>query len=382
MLKINLSPGLRFNASITTSALLDLDIDFNIYTSAPKSKWPFQSQNRVFFRPMPFKVLEYLTKINRNRELREKDAIIFDKLVSISSRRCDIFHGWASFSLDTAKLYKKKHNTYFILDRACPHIEFQESLLLEEADLVNYKYNRVSKKFLDRCIREYDLADQIIVPSVYSYNSFINKGFKKDKIKILRLNASFIPKKRKIYNKINTKFIVGTIGGNHLRKGIKYLVDAWQCIKLLDAKLLIKSSENELKKHHDLYNKIKNDKTIEIIPYVKDIEDFYVNCDLFCLPSVDDGFGMVVLEAMACGLPVITTKNVGASEMISNGVTGLIGEKRDINFLAENILKCYSDKSLLEGLASNSYEFYKKLMKSKNNYSKKIIEIYNTLDKD
>lgn len=378
MIKINLSSGLRFNAGATALALSQSDINFEIFSSTPKNKWPAISRKELSFRPLPFKILEHFNLIKRNRFLREMDAIIFDNIVSLCKSDCDIFHGWATFSLNTGKKYKKK-GTPFILDRACPHISFQENLLIEEAELTKSNYIPNSKMFLDRCLEEYELADKIIVPSNYSYKSFINKGFKKNKIQKLKLNINYIAQKKRKFIKNNNKFVLGTIGGNPLRKGIKYLIDAWQSLKLHNATLLLKTSEFELKKNKDLFKKVKNDQTIMIMPYFKNIEDFYMKCDLFCLPSVDDGFGLAALEAMASGVPVIVTENVGASEMVENNVNGFVGKIRDVNFLSEKILALYHDKSLLKYFSENSYSSYNNYLYSQDNYNNNILKIYRSL---
>jgi len=375
MTKIILSSGLRFNAGITALSLSQSNLEYTIYTSTPKNKWPINCRNNIFFRPLPFKIINYLTGMKRHRRLREMDARIFDNIVSNFSGECDVFHGWATFSLKSSKKHKKR-GSKFLLDRACPHILFQEQLLIEEAELTKSVYSPVSKEFLNRCIEEYDLADKIIVPSNYSADSFINQGFKKNKIEVLRLDANFVPKKKKIWKSKKKNFILGTIGGNPLRKGLKYLVDAWQSLKLKDATLLIKTSEIELKKNKELFNKIRNDDSIKMISYVKDIESFYLNCDLFCLPSIDDGFGMVVLEAMSVGIPVITTKNVGASEIIKNNINGFVGEKRDKLFLECKILQLYSNPDLLKSFSEKAFSSYKEYIKSNNNYHRNIINLY------
>ncbi|MFM6154659.1 MAG: glycosyltransferase, partial [Sphaerospermopsis kisseleviana] len=61
------------------------------------------------------------------------------------------------------------------------------------------------------------------------------------------------------------------------------------------------------------------------------------------LPSVEDGFGLVALEAMACGLPVVVTSNCGAADVVNNSINGFIAPPRDVEtmanqlrFLAEN----------------------------------------------
>lgn len=381
MTKINLSPGLRFNAGATVFALSKSDIDFEVFSSTPKNKWPLSSRNKLYFRPLPFKILEHFNLIKRNRFFREMDAIIFDNIVSLLKTECDIFHGWATFSLNTAKEYKKK-GIPFILDRACPHINFQESLLAEEAELTKSDYIPVSEKFLDRCLEEYELADKIVVPSNYSHKSFIQLGFKKDKIEKLNLNINYIPKKKKKIIKNDNKFVLGTIGGNPLRKGIKYLIDAWQKLKLHNATLLLKTSEYELKKNKELFQKIKNDQSIMIMPYFKNIEDFYYKCDVFCLPSIDDGFGLAALEAMASGIPVIVTENVGASELVENNVNGFVGKIRDVNFLSEKILTFYLDKNLLKYFSENSFSAFNNYINSNDNYNYNVIKMYRSLFDD
>lgn len=378
MNKVILSTGLRFNAGITALSLTQSDFNYSIYTSSPSKNWPLNSRKNIYFRPMPFKLINYLTGFSRPRWSREADTIFFDNIVANSSDECDIFHGWATFSLKTSKFHKEK-GSKVILDRACPHILFQESLLTEEAELTNTVYQPVSNRFLDRCLEEYELADKIIVPSYYSASSFINQGFRKEKIQTIKLHANFIPKGKKVWSSKKSKFVLGTIGGNPLRKGLIYLVEAWQNLKLKNATLLIKTSETELKKNTELYKKILKDDTINIVSYIKNIENFYLDCDLFCLPSIDDGFGLVVLEAMSVGIPVITTKNVGASEFIKHNVNGFVGEKRDVSFIEDKIFKFYSNLDLLKNFSDQAFSSYNEYVNSSDNYHTNIINCYKNI---
>lgn len=63
---------------------------------------------------------------------------------------------------------------------------------------------------------------------------------------------------------------------------------------------------------------------ITMLPATGQIERYYGAADVFVLPTPYDAFGMVITEAMACGLPVITTRLAGASELITSGVHGLL----------------------------------------------------------
>src|SRR5439155_7854716 len=68
--------------------------------------------------------------------------------------------------------------------------------------------------------------------------------------------------------------------------------------------------------------------------------------DVFILPSLEDGFARTVTEALACGLPVITTPNTGASDLVQPGVNGEIVPIRDPQAIADAVVK-WADKVLM-----------------------------------
>ena len=376
-MKINISSGLRFNAPQTARALKN-DYDVKIYSSSPFKYWSDMDSNQVSFIPMPYKISSKLFNTGRGRSRKEMDATIFDWIASKTMRECDIFHGWATFSLLSGKVQKKKGGV-FILDRACPHIKFQERLLLEESNNLGIEYSPVSNRFMDRMLEEYDLADKIVVPSLYTYNSFIENGFNKDKLFLASLDVNFLSSGVKTNSTINNGFIVGSVGGNVLRKGFIYLLEAWESLSIPNSMLLLKTSKNELKKYPILWDKIKNNPTIKVIGYVENIEEFYLKCDVFCLPSIDEGFGMVVLESMACGTPVIATCNVGSSSFILNGKNGYIVPIRDSNSIASKIEFLYNNRNELQLMSESASQHYVDYSLSNTNYKNIIKKMYSSL---
>ena len=70
------------------------------------------------------------------------------------------------------------------------------------------------------------------------------------------------------------------------------------------------------------------------------------DADFFVLPSVEDAFGLVTLEAMASGLPVIVTDHVGASELISSGKDGLVVTAGDATALADAVGELLENEDL------------------------------------
>ncbi|UCC92581.1 MAG: glycosyltransferase family 4 protein [Thermoplasmata archaeon] len=110
------------------------------------------------------------------------------------------------------------------------------------------------------------------------------------------------------------------------RKGIKYLISAMPEVleRVPDAHLLIGGSgerEGELRR---LTSKLGLDGSVEFLGYIpdEDLPDLYARGSVFCMPSVYEGFGMVMLEAMASSLPVVAFKTGGVPEVVEDGVTG------------------------------------------------------------
>ncbi|MGH7790676.1 MAG: glycosyltransferase, partial [Thermodesulfobacteriota bacterium] len=79
------------------------------------------------------------------------------------------------------------------------------------------------------------------------------------------------------------------------------------------------------------------------------LKDWYRKADVFVFPSRFDTFGLVILEAMACGLPVVAYNVPSPNDIVQNGVTGILGDN-----LEENIAKALAD---LDNLSSNAVKY-------------------------
>ena len=322
--KVTIVVGGTFHAPLLAKNLRNLGVLNKVITSMPKFLFNNLDSKDIVTIPMLTQILDLVFKISVPKILIEKDIKLFGTLAARFVKNTDILHGWAGFSLESGRKIRKE-NKKFVLERSCPHILFQESLLKEEEEKLKIKFKKSSKSFINRHLKEYELADKIIVPSKYTYKSFTKYGFSKEKLyKIPLLGKMNILSLKEINKrkKKNNIFRVGFLGGNMFRKGLIYLLEAWDMLNFKNIELVIKAPEKQVRKSpiiNKYLNKLKN---IRFVGYYKNISDFYLNIDLFCLPSVDDGFGMVVIEAMAHKVPVIVTKNVGASEYIENGRHG------------------------------------------------------------
>jgi UDP-glucose:(heptosyl)LPS alpha-1,3-glucosyltransferase len=142
---------------------------------------------------------------------------------------------------------------------------------------------------------------------------------------------------RKSLNISNDSKVLLFVGSGFKRKGLKTLINAIPIIKKEDIKALIvgKGDVNEYKALAENYG--ISDKIIFLGPQ-KETEKFYAAADLFILPTLYDPFSNATLEAMASGLPVITTKNNGVAELIENRQEGFVMDNLfDAQELANNI---------------------------------------------
>lgn len=87
--------------------------------------------------------------------------------------------------------------------------------------------------------------------------------------------------------------------------------------------------------------------------FTNEVEKAYAAADAFVLPTPYDAFGMVVSEAMACGLPVVVSRNAGASELIQHGVNGLLlSDLRNVEELAGHMRSLQKDRGWAAQLGS------------------------------
>lgn len=113
------------------------------------------------------------------------------------------------------------------------------------------------------------------------------------------------------------------VGSGFERKGLKTLIDSIPLLKKDDFKVMVIGKGNA-KKYKILAERQSISEKIIFLKPQKKIEKFYAAADLFILPTLYDPFSNAALEAMASGLPVITTKNNGVAELIESGHEGFV----------------------------------------------------------
>jgi starch synthase len=239
-----------------------------------------------------------------------------------------------------------------ILDQSVGHWRTLAELLREEAerhpDFADSLSLDTPEEFLAQCTEEALLADRILAGSQYVKDTMIRHGVEPAKIRIIPYGADivrFTPAPRPTDGVCRVLFV----GQLSQRKGIKYLLEAVKQLAVPDLELRliggIVGGGLGLARYRDHFTHFGN------VPHYE-LHQHFQQADVFVYPSLHEGSAIAIYEALAAGLPVITTPNSGS--VVRDGVDGFIVPIRDVNALKEKILLLREDTDLREEMGNNA----------------------------
>lgn len=312
-----------------------------LYTSYPK--WKVKEVDPGYLKTAPWLSVP-LAVLGRAGLDHIQEALyptanrLFDHWLSIVLEQSDIFHCLSGYGARAHRVAKEKYGARTICDRGSAHIEVQRDLLVAEHNRWG-KPHRWTDKAIQLDLQEYYECDMIMTPSYFVQRTFLEKGFSKEKIAVIPYGVDislFHPVK-----KTDTVFRVIYVGTLSLQKGIPYLLEAFSGLGLPNFEVwLIGGLTNEIK---DILRKYSGPfRYFGFIPRTE-LYKYYSQGSVFILPSIQDGFGLVLPQAMACGLPVIATTNTGAENLYTDGVEGYIVPIRDSSAIREKVIYLYEN---------------------------------------
>lgn len=195
--------------------------------------------------------------------------------------------------------------------------------------------------FKKRALEMIEHTDYVLSPSSWVTDSFLARGFPAERI--LKISypvdlSCFTP--AAAVRPADRPLTIISTGQVSLRKGTPYLLEAYRLIRreAPEARLLLTESIADsvrpvLAKHSDL--------PIEWAPPLPhpELAERLRGADVFVLPSLEEGRARTVIEAMACGLPVVVTHSAGATDLVQPGVSGTIVPIRDPEAIARAVLE-------------------------------------------
>ena len=181
---------------------------------------------------------------------------------------------------------------------------------------------------------ECELADRILAGSNFARDTFIAEGITANKLTVVPYGVDlslFSPQSEGIPAGAGFRLLfVGQIGQ---RKGISYLLKAYDRFRGDGTSLTLVGnffgSQEPLRRYRKYFQHIPN------VPRVQ-LADIYRRADVFVFPTLIEGLGLVVLEAMASGLPVIVTPN-GPGDIVRDGVDGFVIPIRDADAIVDRL---------------------------------------------
>lgn len=151
-------------------------------------------------------------------------------------------------------------------------------------------------------------------------------------------------------------FLIIAIGRLVKRKGLEYLLQAVAKIQIPTIKVLLISDGPEREHLESLAAALGIGQQIVFLGTVSEERKFqYLSAsDLFVLPSLHEGFGIVFLEAMYCGLPIVTTDTGGQTDFVKDGHNGFLVPVGDAEAIAEKIVTLFQSQDLRRQMSSNN----------------------------
>ena len=373
-MRVAFSTGRPAHAVLPANLLAQRGEQVTIFTAAYRARFT-QLAPEVSLRWVPQfgPSIHFLTGVQLARPWQRADTVLYDHLVAmrIATTRdhFDIFWAWASGALASGRAARRQ-GTRFVLDRACPHVDAQQALIRTECERLGVRYQAEPSWFRDRQLAEYDEADIILVPSTYSRATFPTALQSKTLVAPLfgrvpmtqvmtSANTTSVTSKNTSGGS-SAPFNFGTVGGQPLRKGFLYLLQAWKQLQLPNARLLLRT-DAPLDRSPALRGLLHELPNVEIVRYVDDMSDFYRRCDAFVFPTIDDGFGMALLEAMAHGLPAITTTHCGAAELFTPDKDLFVVPAQDAEQLAGAMQRLYSSGETRACLRANALDSLRRI---------------------
>ena len=152
--------------------------------------------------------------------------------------------------------------------------------------------------------------------------------------------------------------IILYVGRLHFIKGVKYLIEAMRIInkKLPNTKLLLIGDGKERKSLEKMVEEFGLNQCITFVGLVsnEDVPKYMAASDIFVLPSLSEGFPGVILEAMASGLPIVTTKIKGLPEIVCDGINGYLVNPKNPREIAEKIQYLVNNTEVMNRISKNN----------------------------
>lgn len=224
-------------------------------------------------------------------------------------------------------------------------------------------------KFHERNIEELNLADWIIVPSEFVYDD-VKKYVTSDKVKLIPYGYTPKHSSGEVKKSLAKVLTVGEVG---MRKGSPIV---WELAKQFPE--ITFNMVGPIKLPDTVLDEKPSNVVLHGVVPRDRVADYYLDCDIFLLPSLCEGSATVIYEALSYGLPILCSYNCGS--VVQNNQEGFVLNSFNAQDYAQYLEKLYSDPKLVRTMSQNALSTSKRFTEEM--YAKRLSKFLDSVSKD
>ena len=278
---------------------------------------------------------------------------------ALGHQHWDVIHAWTGVSEEIYANSRFRDSLKLVM-RGSAHIRTQAQLLGDEQLRVGGPVDHPSPWMIAREQREYQLADRIVVLSTFAYQSFVAEDIRPEKLRFLPLGTemsafrptSAVAASRRARVLSGARLRVLYVGGISWRKGF---ADLREIVRQIAGQFEFRFVGPVWPEARDAVAAIEKQAEFISKKPQRELPAEYAWGDVFIFPTIEDGYAVVVAQASAAGLPILTTPNCCGPDLIQEGRTGWILPIRDSRAFIARLQWCDTHREALADIADACY---------------------------
>lgn len=277
-------------------------------------------------------------------------ARALDRWVSRNLVEADVAHAVQGLGRHT-RVARRRFGSLVVCDATTSHFGYLKDVLTAEHAIWRAPLEWDDAE-LQAIEEDYAESDLILAPSRFVYETFVARGVSPAKIAVVPYGVDTdvfrpVPAPRRTFRIL----FVGVLS---IRKGLPYLLEALAPLRWPHAELVLRGSDDlETAQLLAGYRGTIPITRVPPMPRAR-LKELYSDASVLVLPSVEDAFGLVITQALACGTPVIATTHTGGPDVIEHGTNGFIVPPADPPALREALTVAYEDRRLLDHMRAEA----------------------------
>lgn len=249
----------------------------------------------------------------------------FDRRVAAEMGETDLVDGVIGQCADTLTRLRPRASRLVVTSLNTHLDHLADALEAEHRRIGRRVRSFVHPRMRERAARELALADLVRVNSEMARQTFIERGVPEDRVRVIHPAVDLdhfrpVPQRDEVFR-------VMAVASIDPRKGIRYLLQAFVDARLPNAELVLVGGTGDRWSRSMLEDFQRRDPRIRVVQIDvtrTPVDQSYGAASVVVHPAIEDGYGLVIPQALACGRPVIASRGAGASELIEDGASGFV----------------------------------------------------------